>query len=342
MTLRTGHFRLLSMLLVLATGALADEETHLHDLPTWLGFSSKYQQFAVRRQLTFKLTSAGPYDPATALRPGFIAFERDAKGLDTLTCAAFCGQRGFACSKVYPAGFGKNFGGNEVDVTNPTGQWETYATRDCAETLVKSAKAKFAKWPLRGGSCWCDQPGHVFDDLHGKEISFELVEVYSADGKLKRTFLEDTSQAPLLDRLRADLKTVPVEPPVLALLRREFLPAEKWKAHAADGDFQLGTPSAKHPGGECEVEVAMVDNEPCLEGAGTYCFDVEVRVKGPSGKQSVISASSSTREVTFEAHWLPTPKPVLVGVLRWRDDIGAERLKQHDELVVAAAKSCKK
>ncbi len=40
MTLRTGHFRLLSMLLVLATGALADEETRLHDTPTWLGFSN--------------------------------------------------------------------------------------------------------------------------------------------------------------------------------------------------------------------------------------------------------------------------------------------------------------
>lgn len=329
------RFRILPLIILLGNVAFADDVTRIHDTATWLGFSKKYQQFSVRRQLSFRLTSSGPFDPKTALRPGFIEFKRGDKGLDTLTCADFCKQRGFGCS----AG-GQGFG-HSVGLTAPSGQWESYVTRDCAEPLVKSAMAKFNQRFLRGGACWCDQPGHVFEDLSGLEIPVDLVEVYAADGTLKRSFLEDATQAPTLARLRADLGTAPVEPPVLDLLRRELLAGEKWRAHAADGDFQLGTPTAKHPGGKCTVELEIVDNQECIDHEGSECIGVEVALRTPAGRQSVLTTRTSTRAVTFEAHWVPTPIPLLVGVLHWKDANGEERLSQHDELVLATGiKGC--
>jgi hypothetical protein len=211
-------------------------------------------------------------------------------------------------------------------------------TRSCddplylnAIALVPETKHRTIERPV----CYCDQPQLPFDDVGGTAMKVDLIEVYTADGTLKRTFLEQVNQPAVLERLVAQLGKAPIDEAVKPFLTRELLGVEKWKAHSADGDFQVAAPSGKHPSGKCTIELKHPMNQECYDHEGSDCREVSVIVKGKP-----VYETRAADEVKLDAWWLPVPKSVLVGVLHYKSE--NMDAPQRDDVFIAPLPACSK
>ncbi|MFT3835892.1 MAG: hypothetical protein QM723_02710 [Myxococcaceae bacterium] len=315
--------------LVLCPGvafAEADEFVRLKQHSAYLGFSQKYQQFAVRRTLDFRLERKA--DPWISV----AATDLHAK---PFTCNTFCASKGLPCTQLEPdsksahGGYGWTIMPNRKD----------YRSRSCDDPLYDHVLALFPESERKqvqfSLSCYCTQPKKPFDDVGGTSMTLDLVEVYTAEGKLKRTFVEKVNEPAVFARLVAQPEVAPIDKDVIPFLKRELLEAEKWKAHSIDGAFQAAPPSVKNASGKCTAELAMPLNQECSDHEGGDCLDVSVSVMGKK-----VYEGRALENVKLDAWWLPVPSGLLVGVVHY-DSLYGET-KQHDELLIAPLPKCAK
>lgn len=309
----------LGLVVLLSTGARASYLSEPRITDSFLGWSSKYKQFAVRREVRFSLSGQGRDLPGVKVEqptedtaklpvaPGF-------------TCAAFCSGRGLKCSDALdPGGYRKHS-------VSPMPAGYTYDTLDCSEPLVDRyvALAKAGKTMGRKPDsvaqvmCHCQQSRQAQTFTNFPSIvSLTLVEVYDASGALKRIFLEDVSQAETLAKLKSDLDPIPESARVL-LDREIVVTAGLLSAHLKDGAFTIAKATGKHPRGKC---VVTLDPGKLEERGDDLVRTVSLGVTTPSSKISLFNSDLYSDTVTFDAWWLPAKPSVLVGILKATENV---------------------
>lgn len=286
---------------------------------TFLGYSAKYKQFAVRRQVFFALCSEGRPMPKLVV-PQPTERRPDGPPPPDFTCAAFCTARGTPCAQ------GPNAPKPFVYFERGKGGFtHRYEAAGCDERLIETGPLALKKTlrvppeqlsPATVG-CYCQEfrQAHAFTGLaHEQTLTF--VEVYQSDGTPKRTFLENPGQLPALTQLRQDLPALNAARPTI---EREVAAPDAWAGHFKNGGFTVPPPTGKHPGGKCVAtfDPGTVDTN---EGNGPPRRQVDVGVTTPAGAKSIFSGELFSQKVSFNAWWLPVKPAVLVGVLSAPDN----------------------
>ncbi|MBL8950649.1 MAG: hypothetical protein JNK82_07730 [Myxococcaceae bacterium] len=262
--------RTLAALSLVTFGAVAHADSAtLFDNATYLGFSKKHQQFAVRRTLQFKLGA------------------KPAANRTDASCARVCRARG------------RPF----VERGGP---------------------------PSRAGECPCG-PATVWSSVETTDVTLDLVEVYTADGALKRSFIEKASDPELFAKLKANLASAPVDDALDIWLQRDLTDGERWRAYQADAAFTAGPGNVRQTSNNrCELAVQLGEGSPT---------EVSFVIKGMKDTPTVAKLWVEGYDST-DAWWLPGPKPTLVGVVHSKPAGGPR-----DDLVIVPAskvESCAK
>jgi hypothetical protein len=303
------------MWLLVSTGARAEYLGTPRVTDTYLGYSAKYKQFAVRRELSFTLTSQGRELPGVNVeQPEMMVASLPVT--PGFTCTSFCASRGLKCSTTEKGDYRKHS-------VSPMPAGYTYRADDCDEALVDRfiALAKAGKTMGRRAadiaqvSCYCQksQQAHSFTNFPNV-VTITLVEVYESSGSLKRTFLEDTTQAAMLATLKGDLQPIPKE--VRGYFERELVvTAGLLATHLREGGFEVARPTGKHPGGKCVVVLADPGKVESAEDADLF-RTVNLGVATPQGTVPIFAEEMSADRVTFDAWWMPGRPAVLAGILK--------------------------
>lgn len=190
------------------------------------------------------------------------------------------------------------------------------------QQLAVSHRLSFGLTPVREEA---RRPGDVLDREQGKTVTFDLVEVYTSAGALKRTFLL-RGGGPVFDALHLHPERAPEA--VRTWFDREILDGAKWEGHRKDGKFTASAPSAKSPGG-CEVLVS-----PLTEVESFGIWSASVSLKTAAGQVPLLAPSEVRAAPVAQAFWPPARSPVLVLIVKQPRSVPVVGDFDEDELVV--------